>query len=102
MAVSVSSADVVRLMAEPSANLCCELATKIAADLSGPALTPAEVKLAQGIVRILARDVEQGVRASLSRGPAPLTPPATGRCAQAGRGRRICRPANAGRFSGFD
>jgi uncharacterized protein (DUF2336 family) len=68
MAVSLSSADVARLMAEPSADLRGELATKIAADLSGPALTPAEVKLAQDIVRILARDVEEGVRASLSRG----------------------------------
>ncbi len=68
MAASLSSADVTRLMAEPSADLRAELATKIAADLSGHALTPAEVKLGQDIVRILARDVEESVRASLSRG----------------------------------
>jgi len=68
MAASLSSADVARLMAEPSADLRAELATKIAADLSAHTLTPAEVKLGQDIVRILARDVEEGVRASLSRG----------------------------------
>jgi uncharacterized protein (DUF2336 family) len=68
MAASLSSADVARLMAEPSADVRAELAIKIAADLSGHALTPAEVKLGQDIVRILARDVEESVRASLSRG----------------------------------
>jgi uncharacterized protein (DUF2336 family) len=45
-----------------------DLASKVAADLTGNALTPAEVKLAQDIVRILARDLEEKVRASLSRG----------------------------------
>jgi uncharacterized protein (DUF2336 family) len=68
MAASLSSADVARLIAEPSADLRAELANKIAADLSGQALTAAEVKLGQDIVRILARDVEESVRASLSRG----------------------------------
>jgi uncharacterized protein (DUF2336 family) len=68
MATSLSSADVARLMAEPSADLRAELATKVADDLSGHALTVAEVKLGQDIVRILARDVEESVRASLSRG----------------------------------
>ena len=68
MAASLSSADVARLMAEPSADLRVELATKISADLSGRALTPAEVRLGQDIVRILARDVAESVRASLSRG----------------------------------
>jgi uncharacterized protein (DUF2336 family) len=68
MAASLSSADVARLMAEPSADLRVELATKIAADLTGHSLTQAEVKLGQDIVRILARDVEENVRASLSRG----------------------------------
>jgi uncharacterized protein (DUF2336 family) len=68
MAASLSSADVARLMAEPSADLRAELATKISDHLTGPVLTAAEVKLGQDIVRILARDVEENVRASLSRG----------------------------------
>lgn len=68
MATSLSSADVALLMAEPSADLRADLATKIAADLSSHALTVAEVKLGQDIVRILARDVEESVRAALSRG----------------------------------
>jgi uncharacterized protein (DUF2336 family) len=67
MAASLSSADVARLMAEPSADVRAELASKIGSDLTDTALTPAEVKLGQDIVRILARDVEESVRASLSR-----------------------------------
>jgi uncharacterized protein (DUF2336 family) len=55
-------------LAEPSPDLRAELAGKVAADLSQNGLTPGEVKLAQDIVRILARDVEETVRASLSRG----------------------------------
>jgi uncharacterized protein (DUF2336 family) len=54
-------------MAEPSAELRAELAGKIGADLSRSELTANEVKLGQDIVRILARDVEVDVRASLSR-----------------------------------
>jgi uncharacterized protein (DUF2336 family) len=68
MAASLSSYDVARLMAEPSAEVRADVAGKIAADLSGHALTPAQTKLGQDIVRILARDVEVSVRASLSRG----------------------------------
>jgi len=68
MAASLSSHDVARLMAEPSPDLRVELAGKLAADLSSHALSAAEVKIAQEIVRILARDVEEKVRASLSRG----------------------------------
>ena len=56
------------MSAEPSADLRAELAVKIAADLSGHTLTPAEVKLGQDIVRILARDMEENVRASLAQG----------------------------------
>ncbi|HEY4043313.1 MAG TPA: DUF2336 domain-containing protein [Rhodopila sp.] len=67
MAASLSSLDVARLMAEPSAELRAELAGKIGADLSRSELTANEVKLGQDIVRILARDVEVDVRASLSR-----------------------------------
>jgi uncharacterized protein (DUF2336 family) len=67
MAASLSSHDVARLMAEPSADMRAELAGKLATDLAGTALTPAEVSLAQDIVRVLARDVAEGVRATLSR-----------------------------------
>ncbi|HEY4174439.1 MAG TPA: DUF2336 domain-containing protein [Rhodopila sp.] len=68
MPASLSSHDVARLMSEPSPDLRAELAGKVAADLSGVELTPSEVRLAQDIVRALARDVAENVRASLSRG----------------------------------
>ena len=68
MPVSLSSYDVARLMAEPSPDLRAELAGKVANDLSGQPLTATEVRLAQDVVRILARDVEENVRASLARG----------------------------------
>jgi uncharacterized protein (DUF2336 family) len=67
MASSLSSHDVARLISEPSPDLRAELAGKLARDLSGNGLTPTELKMAQDIVRILARDVEEKVRASLSR-----------------------------------
>jgi uncharacterized protein (DUF2336 family) len=68
MPASLSFHDVARLMAEPSPDVRAELAGKVAADLSGSGLTSAEVKLAQDVVRVLARDVAENVRASLSRG----------------------------------
>jgi uncharacterized protein (DUF2336 family) len=68
MAASLSPQDVDRLLAELSADVRAELAGKVSADLSANGLTPAEVKLALDIVRILARDVEETVRASLARG----------------------------------
>lgn len=68
MAASLSSSDVARLMAEPSPDLRADLAGKVANDLSGQALTAGEVRLAQDVVRILARDVEEKVRAALSKG----------------------------------
>ncbi len=68
MPVSLSSHDVARLMAEPSPDFRAELAGKIANDLSGQPLTATEVRLAQDVVRLLARDVEEKVRASLARG----------------------------------
>jgi len=68
MAASLSSHDVARLMSEPSPDLRAELAGKIAVDLSSTGLTASELKMAQDIVRILARDVEDNVRAALSRG----------------------------------
>ena len=68
MAASLSAHDVSRLLAEPSSEHRAELAGKLAAGLSGGDLSAREVELAQDIVRILARDVEETVRASLSRG----------------------------------
>jgi uncharacterized protein (DUF2336 family) len=68
MAASLTVQDVARLLSEPSPDLRAELADKIAANLSGNGLAPGEVALAQDIVRLLARDVEAKVRASLSRG----------------------------------
>jgi uncharacterized protein (DUF2336 family) len=68
MAASLSSHDVARLLSEPSPDLRAELAGKIAAELSASGLTAAELKLARDIVRVLARDVEEKVRAALSRG----------------------------------
>lgn len=68
MPASLSSHDVARLMAEPSPDLRVELAGKLVADLSGNTLTAAEVALAQDIVRVLAKDVEETVRATLARG----------------------------------
>ena len=68
MAAALSPKDVARLMAERSPDVRAELAGKVAAGLSANDLTPGEVKLAQEIVRIMARDVAETVRASLARG----------------------------------
>lgn len=68
MPASLTAHDVARLMAEPSPDLRIELAGKVASDLSGHALSAAELRLAHDIVRALARDVEDRVRGALSRG----------------------------------
>jgi len=68
MAAFLTALDVDQLMAEPTAKVRAEVAEKVAADLSRDTLTSAELALCQSIVRILARDVEESVRASLSRG----------------------------------
>jgi uncharacterized protein (DUF2336 family) len=67
MAGTLTSDDVARLMSEPSPDTRAELAGKVAVDLSANSLTESELKLAQDIVRILARDVAETVRGSLSR-----------------------------------
>ena len=67
MAVALSPKDVARLMAEPSPEMRAELAGKVAAGLSANGLTAGEVRLAQEIVGILARDVAETVRATLAR-----------------------------------
>jgi uncharacterized protein (DUF2336 family) len=68
MATALSRIDIDRLLAEPSPELRTELADKVSASLTGPELAPAEISLAQDIVRILARDVEAQVRAAVSHG----------------------------------
>ena len=68
MAASLTQEDVARLLAQPSPDTRAELAEKVTADLNGPGLGGREISMAQDIVRILARDVETRVRASLSHG----------------------------------
>ncbi len=68
MAAALTPADVTRLLSEQSQDMRAELADKIAETMGGTNLAPGEVALAQDIVRILARDVEATVRATLSRG----------------------------------
>ncbi len=102
MAASLSSHDVARLMSEPSPDVRAELAGKIAADLSHHTLTPTEVRLGQDIVRILARDVEERVRASLSEGlrHSPNLPRDVAR--RLAEDVEICCVSNADGFSGVD
>ena len=68
MATALSRHDIERLLAEPSSDLRAELAEKVAASLTESGLGAGEITLAQDIVRILARDVEAKVRASISQG----------------------------------
>src|SRR5690348_12709468 len=68
MAVFLTSQDVARLLSAPSAETRAELADKVAAELSGSDLTTAEAAVAKDIVRILARDIEATVRASVAEG----------------------------------
>jgi uncharacterized protein (DUF2336 family) len=68
MPMSLTPSDVARLLAEPSPDLRTDLADEIAANLAGNALTPSEITIAQDIVRLLARDVEEKVRAALASG----------------------------------
>jgi len=68
MATALSLRDVDRLLSESSSEVRTALADKVAASLTVQSLAPAEIELALDIVRILARDVEEKVRASVSRG----------------------------------
>jgi uncharacterized protein (DUF2336 family) len=67
MAVSLTSKDVTKLLAEPSAAVRAELAEKVGSTLAGAQLAPGEIALAHDIVQVLAWDVEEQVRAALSR-----------------------------------
>ncbi len=66
MAPSLTQADVVRLLSEPSALVRAEVAAKLADEIDNTLLTPAELAIAHDIVRAMARDVELAVRRSLS------------------------------------
>ena len=67
MTSTLSHADVARLLAEPSPSTRAEIAGKLGPELDSPMLAPHELELAQDIVRILAKDVETGVRAALAQ-----------------------------------
>ncbi len=66
MPASLTQLDVKRLLSNPSAELRSELGQTMGEILSEPGLAPQEIALAHDIVRILAIDVEEQVRASLS------------------------------------
>jgi uncharacterized protein (DUF2336 family) len=66
MASSLTQDDVARLLAEPSAAVRAELADKLAGEMDSALLTDSELRIAQDIVRVMARDVELAVRQALS------------------------------------
>jgi len=68
MAASLTAQDVARLLAEPSPEMRADLAQKVGDTLGDTGLKPGEIALAHDIVRILAWDVEEQVRAALSHG----------------------------------
>ena len=67
MTSTLSHADVTRLLTEPSASTRAELAGKLGLELDSPKLAAHELELAQDIVRILAKDIETGVRTALAQ-----------------------------------
>lgn len=67
MAFELTKEDVVRLMQEPSATTRANVAVKLAQQIDSPRLTPNEVELAQDIVRMMAKDVENSVRMALAQ-----------------------------------
>ncbi len=68
MGPSLSQADVVRLLADPSPEVRAEVAVKVAGELDSSHLTEKELLLAQDLARVMARDVVVAVRAALSEG----------------------------------
>jgi uncharacterized protein (DUF2336 family) len=66
MALPLSQADVARLLAEPSAPVRADVATKLASGFEDAELTDSELLVAQDILRILAQDVAVAVRCALS------------------------------------
>ena len=66
MTVSLTAADVARLLTDPSADARQDLAHKLGEHLTEPTIAPSELALAQDIVRLLAKDIESAVRVALS------------------------------------
>ena len=67
MASHLSQDDVVRLLKEPSPLVRAEIAGKLAQEIDSPRLTDSEFELAQEIVRLMAKDVENSVRCALAQ-----------------------------------
>jgi uncharacterized protein (DUF2336 family) len=67
MAISLTQADVARLLAEPSAAVRAEVAGKLAREIDNTQLTESELQIAQDVVRVMAKDVELAVRLALSQ-----------------------------------
>jgi uncharacterized protein (DUF2336 family) len=66
MALPLAQADVARLLAEPSAPVRADVATKLASGFENADLSDSELLVAQDILRILAQDVAVAVRCALS------------------------------------
>jgi uncharacterized protein (DUF2336 family) len=63
----LTQADVAKLLAEPSAQVRSELASKLALEIDNPRLKDSELQIAQDIVRVMAKDAEDSVRAALAQ-----------------------------------
>ena len=66
MTEHLTQRDVERLLADPSPQTRAEMAAKVAASLESVRLTDGERKLAEGIVRVMARDAAERVRQALA------------------------------------
>ena len=64
---TLSQSDVAKLLAEPSAQVRSELASKLAVEIDNPSLKDSEVQIAQDIVRLMAKDAEASVRQALAQ-----------------------------------
>ena len=66
MTDSLTRADVERLLADPSPETRVDMASKIAREFERPGLTAEERRIAEEIVRVMARDAAQRVRQALA------------------------------------
>jgi uncharacterized protein (DUF2336 family) len=66
MPSTLTQADVTRLLEEKSPTVRAQLATKIGLEIENPELNQKETELAQDIVRLMAKDVEESVRVALA------------------------------------
>lgn len=67
MPASLTQQDVARLLTNPSAEARASLGQSLGDIMADPGLGPQEIALAHDIIRMLAADVEEQVRAALSR-----------------------------------